>query len=86
MVKTTSFTTLTVPQKVFLEDHLRGTGRTMTEAQARATYGIQNLRARMSELRQAGMIVRVEKNTEGRARYAVSARDTHGSRAKIFVD
>ena len=80
------FTTLTVPQKVFLEDHLRGTGRTMTEAQARATYGIQNLRARISELRQAGMIVRVEKNTEGRAKYAVSARDVTGSRAKIFVD
>ena len=40
------FTTLTVPQKTFLEDHLRGTGRTMTEAQARATYDIQNLRAR----------------------------------------
>lgn len=82
----TSFTTLTVPQKVFLEDHLRGTGRTMTEAQARATYGIQNLRARMSELRAAGLIVRREKTTEGRARYAVSARDIDGSRAKIFID
>ena len=80
------FTTLTVTQKEFLEGHLRGTGRTLTEAQARATYGIQNLRARISELRQAGMIVRREKNTEGRARYAVSARDVDGSRAKIFVD
>ena len=82
----TSFTTLTVTQKEFLEDFLRGTGRSLTEAQARATYGIQNLRARISELRQAGMIVRTEKTTEGRAKYAVSSRDVNGSRAKIFVD
>lgn len=80
------FTTLTVPQKTFLEEFLRGTGRTMTEAQAKATYGIQNLRARVSELRDAGMIVRTDKTSEGRAKYAVSARDVFGSRAKIFVD
>lgn len=82
----TSFTTLTVTQKEFLEDFLRGTGRSLTEAQARATYGIKNLRARISELRAAGMIVRREKTADGRTRYAVSARDIDGSRAKIFVD
>jgi len=80
-----AFTHLTVPQVEFLEDHLRGTGRTLTEAQARATYGIQNLRARISDLRDAGLKVRVEKNTEGRAKYAVSARDITGSRAKVFA-
>ena len=43
------------------------------------------LRARMTDLRQAGLKVRREKNTEGRARYAISARDEAGSRAKIFA-
>ena len=80
-----AFTNLTVPQVEFLEDYLRGTGRTLTEAQARATYGIQNLRARITDLRAAGLKVRREKTTEGRAKYAVSARDVTGSRAKIFA-
>ena len=79
------FTTLTVPQVVFLEDHLRGTGREMSEAQAKATYGIMNLRARMSDLRAAGLKVRVGKNTEGRAAYSISARDINGSRAAVFT-
>lgn len=79
------FTTLTVPQKTFLESHLRGTGRTMSEAQAKATYGIQNLRARVSELRDAGLVVYTEKNTEGRAAYRIPSRDTFGSRAKVFA-
>ena len=80
-----AFTNLSVPQVEFLEDFLRGTGRTLTEAQARATYGIGNLRARISDLRAAGLKIRREKNTEGRAKYAVSARDVTGSRAKIFA-
>jgi hypothetical protein len=80
-----SFTTLTVPQVTFLEGHLRGTGRQMSEAQARATYGIMNLRARMSDLRAAGLKIRVQKNTEGKAAYAISARDVHGSRATVFA-
>jgi hypothetical protein len=81
----TSFTTLTMPQTTFLEQHLRGTGKTITEAQAKATYGIKNLRARMTDLRNAGLVVRVEPNTEGKAKYSVSARDVNGSRAKIFT-
>lgn len=80
-----AFTNLTVPQVEFLEDYLRGTGRTLTEAQARATYGIQNLRARITDLRAAGLRIRTEKTTEGRAKYLVSARDVTGSRAKIFA-
>jgi hypothetical protein len=81
----TSFTTLTVTQVEFLEQFLRGTGKSLSEAQAKATYGIQNLRARMTDLRQAGLVVRREKNTEGRAKYSVSARDVYGSRAKYFT-
>lgn len=79
-----SFTTLTVTQNEFLESHLRGTGRVMSAAQAKATYGIMNLRARMSELRSEGLRVKRVKNTEGRTAYRVSARDTDGSRSNIF--
>jgi hypothetical protein len=79
------FTTLTVSQVSFLENHLRGTGRQLSEAQAKATYGIMNLRARMSDLRAAGLKVRRTTNTEGRAAYAVSARDVNGSRAGVFA-
>ena len=80
-----AFTKISTTQVEFLEDYLRGTGRTLSEAQARALYGIENLRARMTDLRQAGLRVRREKNSEGRARYAVSARDEAGSRSKIFA-
>lgn len=80
-----AFTQISTTQVEFLEDYLRGTGRTLSEAQARALYGIQNLRARISDLRQAGLRVRRDKNCEGRARYAISARDETGSRAKIFA-
>ena len=80
-----AFTKISTTQVEFLEDYLRGTGRTLSEAQARALYGIQNLRARMTDLRHVGLRVRTEKNTEGRARYAISARDETGSRAKIFA-
>ena len=80
-----SFTTLTVTQNEFLESYLRGTGRTISQAQAEATYGIKNLRARMSELRQVGLKVKRELNTEGRTAYRVSARDVNGSRGYVFV-
>lgn len=79
------FTTLTVSQKTFLEQHLRGTGRKLSEAQAKATYGIMNLRARVSELRDAGLVIYTEKNTEGRASYRMPVRDAFGSRAKVFA-
>jgi hypothetical protein len=81
----TSFTTLTVPQTTFLEQYLRGTGKTISEAQAKATFGIRNLRARMTDLRQAGLIVRTDVNSYGKTVYSVSARDVNGSRAKIFT-
>ena len=80
-----AFTNITSTQVEFLEDYLRGTGRTLSERQARSLYGIENLRARMTDLRHAGLRVRREKNSEGRARYAISARDAEGSRSKIFA-
>ncbi len=80
-----SFTTLTTTQKQFLEQHLRGTGETLSSAQASATYGIKNLRARMSEFRSAGLIVRRHKNTAGRTSYSVSRRDAAGVQGKVFA-
>ncbi len=68
-----------------LEAFLRGTGRTLTAAEAQARFGIQNLRARMSELRGAGLTVRKDiAVSTGLTKYAVSARDVVGSRAKVF--
>jgi len=80
-----SFITLKTTQKEFLEQYLRGTGRSISARQAEATYGIKNIRARMTELRQAGLKVQRTKNTEGRSAYSVSSRDVNGSRAAIFA-
>lgn len=80
-----SFTKLTTTQKTFLERHLRGTNRGLSSAQARETYGIKNLRARMTDFRNAGMIVRKFKNTAGRTAYTVSRRDVAGVQSKIFA-
>ena len=66
-------------QSRFLENHLRGTERTLTEAQAAARYGILNLRARVSDLREAGLRVNVENG-----KYSMPSRDVNGSRAKLF--
>jgi len=81
-----AFTTINGSQAAFLERYLRGTGRTITEADARARFGIGNLRARMSDLRAQGLNVRVDTSSKGTARYAVSARDVFGSRARVFAD
>ncbi len=80
-----SFTTLTTDQKTFLETYLRGTGKTLTAADANARFGIKNLPARISELRAAGLNGKTDLATTGKTRYAVTARDVAGSRAKMFV-
>jgi len=80
-----SFTNLNVTQNEFLVSHLRGTGKTISAAQAETTYGIQNLRARMTELRNAGLVVRTHKNSVGRNAYSISARDITGSRANVAI-
>lgn len=80
-----AFTNLKTTQVAFLETHLRGTGRSMSAAQAQATYGIKNLRARMTELRGAGLKVRTETNTTGRTTYSVSRRDVFGDQFRLFA-
>ena len=68
-------------QLAILHEYLRGTGRSLTERQASKMFNIKNLRARMSELRQAGLVVRTEKTREGFNKYSVSRRDVYGSEA-----
>ncbi len=80
-----SFTTLSVPQNEFLESHMRGTGVELTVKQARATYGVMNLRARICELRKAGLNVQSRKNYAGAASYRIPSRDVTGSRAFKFA-
>lgn len=80
-----SFTTLVTTQNQFLEQHLRGTGRTLSARQAVSLYGIKNIRARMSEMRQAGLRVTRATNTEGRSTYRISERSVSGSRAIVFA-
>lgn len=72
-------------QVAFLETYLRGTGKTLSAAQAKANYGIKNLSARMSEFRKCGLNVNTTVNTSGKTAYAVTARDVKGSRARLFA-
>ena len=72
-------------QNQFLVKYLRGTGRTITAAQASANYGIKNLSARMSQLKNAGLRVTTTETKTGKVAYQVSARDVNGSRAAVKV-
>ena len=78
-----AFTNIRVSQREFLENYLRGTGRELSAAQAESLFGVRNLRARTSEMRQDGLRVRTRKNSTGRTSYSVSARDIFGSRARL---
>lgn len=69
-----AFTNIRVSQRDFLVEYLRGTGRELSQPQAETLFGIRNLRARMSEIRQDGFRVRTHVNTSGRMAYAVSRR------------
>jgi hypothetical protein len=80
-----AFTNLRSTQNKFLETYLRGTNRELSSAQARETFGVRNLRARMSEMRQVGLTVRKGVNTKGRTTYAISRRDVFGDQFKLFV-
>lgn len=80
-----AFTNIKTNQKAFLETYLRGTGKSLTAADAAARFGIQQLPARMSELRAAGLQVKTTKATTGKTKYSISSRDVTGSRAKMFV-
>jgi len=81
-----SFTTIRSNQTAFLETYLRGTGKSLTAADAAARFGIKNLTARVSELRDAGLNVKAEPATTGKLRYSMTARDVYGSRAKVFAE
>jgi hypothetical protein len=72
-------------QKAFLENYLRGTGKTLSAVQAKANYGIAQLPARIYEMKQAGMVVKTVTNTAGNTAYKIVARDVTGSRSKIFA-
>lgn len=61
-------------QNELLVSYLRGTGRGISAPQARALFGVKNLRARMSDLRIAGYKIRKAINTEGNTQYFVSRR------------
>ena len=72
-------------QKAFIESYLRGTGRTLSKAQAVNNYGIAQLPARIFEMKQAGLVVKTVTNTAGNTAYRIVARDVTGSRSKIFA-
>ena len=73
-------------QKAFLEKYLRGTGRTLSVAQAKANYGITKLSARICEMRDAGLVVYTDVNSTGNTTYRIVARDVNGSRAAKFAE
>lgn len=73
-------------QKELLINLMRGTGKELTVRQARSQYGIKNLRARISELRNDhGLNVNSRKNYRGAAAYTMTARDQNGSRAAVTL-
>lgn len=72
-------------QKGFIETYLRGTGRSLSPAQAKANYGIAQLPARVHEMKAAGLVVKSVKNTSGKTAYKMTARDVNGSRSKVFA-
>lgn len=80
-----AFTTLRSTQNRFLETYLRGTDQTLTSAQASATFGIQSLRARLSEMRAVGLNVqRVPTKTTGKSAYRISRRDVFGGQGRVI--
>ena len=80
-----AFTNLKTTQNKFLETYLRGTDQTLTSAQAASLFNIQNLRARLSEMRALGLNVRrVPTKTTGRSAYRISRRDVFGGQGRAI--
>jgi hypothetical protein len=69
-----SFVKINKTQIEYLISYLRGTNRGLSAPQARALFGIKNLRARISDLRRMGFRIRKTLNTEGHTKYFVSRR------------
>lgn len=83
--RSTSISTTSTTQNQFLVTHLRGTQRELTVAQAKAKFGIGNLRARVAELRKAGLNVQSRKNYRNAAAYTITSRLQDGSRRKVVL-
>jgi hypothetical protein len=81
-----SVTQINGTQTAFIHDFLRGKNRSLSAPQARALFGIKNLRSVVSELRQLGLVVRTAKNTVGNTTYSISARDVNGSKASLVTN
>jgi hypothetical protein len=81
-----AFANIRSTQNKFLETYLRGTTRTLTAKQAENLFGIQNLSARVSELRDLGLNVQtIPTKTTRRAAYKMSRRDVFGCQFKIHA-
>ena len=74
-------------QNNMLQEMMRGKGITLTGREAAEKYGIHNLRARMTQLRHAGLRVHTTPLNDGTraVRYAISQRDINGSRKRIAL-
>lgn len=70
--KNMALTKINTTQTKFLETYLKAKpGRKLSADQAKAMFGIMNLRARCSELRKAGMSVKTETNRAGKTTYSI---------------
>jgi hypothetical protein len=67
-----------------LEDYLRGTGRELNFAQAELLFGVNNLRARMTDFRQNSLDDRKRKSKTGATMYSVPRRNLLGEQRKAF--
>ena len=72
-------------QKSILEKMLRGTGTGITHKQAK-TLGINNLRARLHEMKQDGLIIRTVHESTGENMYYISRADVNNSRKIRYKD
>jgi hypothetical protein len=80
-----AFTQLRSTQNKFLETYLRGTTRTLTAKQAETLYGVKNLSARVSELRDLGLNIQtIPTKTTTRAAYRMSRRDVFGAQFRLL--
>ncbi len=81
-----AFTKIKSTQNKFLETYLRGTNQTLTSAQANSLFGIENLSARIHELRTMGLNVQsVSTKTTGKTAYRISRRDVAGGQFKYHA-
>lgn len=67
-----ALTKITTTQTQFLETYLKAKpGRRLSADQARAMFGVKNLRARIAELRKAGNTVQTATNKAGKTTYSI---------------